>query len=209
MTCDRGQSAFLGRMTAGSTHELRNMLAIIKESAGLIGDSLGKTSGTVPAPGSLQRAVDRVNRQVARGVELLDTLNHLAHCPDQTEAATDLNREAACAVGLGQRIARQYGITLQLDPAAGEVSVQLDSLQLQMVLFAAVEFLFERCAEGSTITVRVTGGEQPTIELAPSGEAAGEETPGRWQQLCSLAADLQILVKRGGQGRVRIIGTHW
>ncbi len=206
MSCDRGQSAFLGRMTAGSTHELRNILAIIKESAGLIGDSLGRTSG-VPAPGGLQRAVDRVNRQVARGVELLDSLNHLAHCPDRAEAAADLNREAACVVGLGQRFTRQYGITLQLAPAAGEVSVQLDSLRLQMVLFAAVELLLERCTEGSTITVRVTGGDQPTIELGPSGEMSGE-TPGRWQQVCSLAADLQILMERGGQGKVRIIVAH-
>ena len=32
------EAAFLSEVTAGATHELRNVLAIIKESGGLIGD---------------------------------------------------------------------------------------------------------------------------------------------------------------------------
>ena len=45
---DKRQVAFFGRMTAGITHEMKNVLAIIKESSGLMQDcanTIQKTTG--------------------------------------------------------------------------------------------------------------------------------------------------------------------
>ena len=37
-TTENREAAFIGLITAGATHELRNVLAIVKESTGLIAD---------------------------------------------------------------------------------------------------------------------------------------------------------------------------
>ncbi len=222
MSCERDQAAFLGRLTAGATHELRNVLATIKESAGLISDCIAH-AGAVPAPERLQRSLARIDRQVVRGSELLGHLNHLAHCPDQAETVVDLVHEAECMVQLGQRVARQRAAVLQLAALGGEVSggevslrgsevslrgsevsLRVDSLRLQMVLLAALEVLLAQAGEGAAITVHVVAG-PPAVVLTAAGAVAQLEGSDAWQRLCELALSLPAEVDTGVPDGLRIV----
>ncbi|MEJ2186570.1 MAG: hypothetical protein P8Z36_11600, partial [Gemmatimonadota bacterium] len=108
---ETSRAAFVARLTAGATHELRNVLAIVKESAGLVQDLLAMGAS---ADGRADKALGRIETQVGRGAELLTSLNRLAHGLDRDEDAVDLGEAVEHAVVLCQRYARQRERALEV-----------------------------------------------------------------------------------------------
>jgi signal transduction histidine kinase len=150
------EAAFLAAMTASATHEVRNVLAIIKESAGLIGD-MAHASGErgVMDREKLFRALDRIETQVKRGADLLTNLNRLSHTLDHDLVTVDLGEEVEQMLFRGQRFARKRGQQVAAGGKTEDCTLTVNPLHLHMVLFAALERCLETMPEGSTVTVRV------------------------------------------------------
>ena len=111
---DLREAAFLGRITAAFTHEMKNVLAIIKESAGLMEDLLALSQeATFPQRDRFVRCLTTIAAQTKRGVELSGRLNRFAHSPDQDIATVDLNDILEQVVFLSGRFARLKGVTLR------------------------------------------------------------------------------------------------
>ncbi len=174
-TPDNTEAAFIGKVTASATHELRNVLAIIKESAGLIEDIVVSSDEQLESPNSdrLMRAVGRIRDQVARGADLLTSLNQFAHSPDHAEDHIELNQAIQQVSFLCQRKARQGRQFVQGQPADSSLTVVLNSLGLQMALCAAVECCLEQLPEGATVTVRPFR-HKDTPSLGFTAEVEGE-----------------------------------
>jgi C4-dicarboxylate-specific signal transduction histidine kinase len=168
-------AAFVAKITAGTTHEIRNVLAIIKESAGLITDVIHSLDGrALSNPDKVVRAVGRIDAQVSRGAALLANLNRFAHSLDRAQEAINLNQEVQQVEFLCQRLARQGRHQLQVQPGDRALPVGANPLWLQMALFAAVECCLDQLPEAGTVTVR-TGqqGDRPSLEfVAEAGEQA-------------------------------------
>lgn len=83
-------TAFMGKITAGVTHELQNVLAIIKESSGLMND-LVMISEEIPEDQKdrYHQIIRSMDNQVLRGGELLKSLNGLAHSTDGSRNDVD------------------------------------------------------------------------------------------------------------------------
>ena len=93
--------ALMGRMTAGMTHELKNVLAIIKECSGLLQDILGLSKGdTVPRREQIEKLASRIEAQVARGNDHLASLNWLAHSMSDRSTTVEINELASGIVTL-------------------------------------------------------------------------------------------------------------
>jgi C4-dicarboxylate-specific signal transduction histidine kinase len=148
------EAAFLAAMTASATHEVRNVLSIIKESAGLIEDlvRMSHERGRLDEE-KVQRAVGRIEAQVKRGADLLTNLNRLAHTLDEDVAAVDLQKEVEQVVFLCRRFARKKGHQVQEVATTGGASVTLNPLLLHMALFSAMQCCFQELPEGSAIEV--------------------------------------------------------
>jgi len=156
--------AFVGRITAGATHEFRNILAIVKESAGLIEDLvLVSGPGGAPDRETVLRAVARIEAQVGRGADLAGALNRLAHALEQPEEAVDLGREVEQAARLSERFVRRRERRLRLRPVAGDSFAKVNSLGLCMALVAAVDLCVQQVPEGGAVLVAV---ERPRGEPA-------------------------------------------
>ena len=193
------EAAFLATMTASATHEVRNVLAIIKESAGLIEDmiSLFVKKGTLDDQ-KISRAVERIDAQVKRGADLLTNLNRLSHTLDSDHAVLELGAEVEQVVFLSQRFARRRGHRIVVDPPEGGARVSVHPLHLHMALFAAVECCMDELPEGATITISVGSGDgRPAVEVrgvtedrAVVGPSDGEAWArvGEWTE--SLGAEL-------------------
>ena len=131
--------AFFGKITAGITHEMKNVLAIIRESAGLIEDLLSlspETSGTHRE--KIQKALGTVQNQVQRGVELTDRLNRFAHTPDHPTARIDLRDALEHLTALAQRFARLKQVLLRQTAPSDPIHLETRPLELQMALFHGV-----------------------------------------------------------------------
>jgi hypothetical protein len=201
-TTENREAAFIGKITASATHELRNVLAIVKESAGLIedivsaSDQLGSSS-----PDRLMRTVGRIKAQVKRGAELLTSLNRFAHSLDHAEEEIDLNEAVQHVSFLCRRIARQGKHVVQAQPVNDDLTVLANSLRLQMALYEAVECCLEQLPDGGTLNLHpVRHGDRPSFEF--NGAAGGEAVSlapteaAAWSRLAAVLNDLGASVER-------------
>lgn len=153
------EAEFIGRITASATHEMRNVLAIVKESAGLIEDLVhaSSRSGGTPYGDRILKATGRIDAQVARGAEIVTRLNRFAHSADASGGRVDLAEEAREVAFLAQRHARAKSQALEARTTGGPVWLSANSLHVQMGLFEAVAFCLGDLPEGATLEVRVDG----------------------------------------------------
>jgi hypothetical protein len=190
------EAAFLASITAGVTHEVRNVLAIIKESAGLVEDLVQACgdSGALDQE-KLSRATQRIELQVKRGAQILTNLNRLSHMFDREVDTLDLNEEVEFVVALAQRAARQSGRTIQAERGDLEASLRTNPLLFQMALFAAVECGLNMVPKGGSVVLR-SGDHHglPSVEIAGACEppAKLEEVRGAegWEKVVRLFGDL-------------------
>ncbi|MBF0508686.1 MAG: hypothetical protein HQK57_07155 [Deltaproteobacteria bacterium] len=196
--------AFFGKITAGITHEFKNVLAIIKESAGLMEDFL-LLSPTDSFP-YRQKFVDTmgiIKEQVGRGNALVAGLNQFAHSADQSRAEINLNDMMAQLVLVSARFTRLNGVTLKFRSFDRPVPLTTDPMRLEMTVFAGIESCLAYLSTGDTISVCPGwAGDRVIIEIICECTASGQAGVIRtlpasqdWAGLQTMAADLNGTVE--------------
>ena len=108
---------FFGKMTASISHEIKNVMAIINESAGLLEDySLMAEKGMPIDPERLKVVSDRIAAQIRRANGITTNMNSLAHSVDEFEKSVDIRETLALAVGLTGRFADMRSVILDFQP---------------------------------------------------------------------------------------------
>ena len=191
---------FFGKITAGSTHEMRNVLAIIRESSGLAQDLLALCpDAPLPHRDKFEKALSVIQKQVQRGSELSTHLNKFAHSTDNPEDRVDLYSAATHVAYLSQRFARLRNVALIVDPQPPlDLPVVVRHSRLLLALFACVDCCLEGLPPGSEMHVgaRKTDNGVSAYVTRKSGGGANppalEEllTAGRWGNLNELAGTL-------------------
>lgn len=181
------EAAFMGKITAGVTHELKNVLAIIKESAGLMQDLMALSGdASFPLRDKFSKVLTNIGDQVVRGVDLTGRLNTFAHLPDATMSGLDLNEVAHQVICLSQRLARLRGISVGVQPHERSVIIVTDPLKIQMLLFQCIELLVNIVGTGTTINLRPLqhGEGEATVEFSSTGN--NETSPDNAVDLAAL-----------------------
>lgn len=207
--------AFFGKITAGVTHELKNVLAIINESNGLMTD-LFAMAGDAPVPHRerLLRSIAKIDAQVRRGVDITTRLNRFAHSMDSDKSRVDLNEMVDLTAAMAQRFARLQNLELQVCPAEAPVYVWASRFYLQMALTRVIETCMGAMAQdgGGAVVLTVRGGKaacEICLECRPRGSEALDldgamATLSQWREFDAIAAELGITAHRsdeeGGQG---------
>ncbi len=195
------EAAFIAKITASTTHEIRNVLAIIKESAGLIGDLVRARSEARPLDQDrVIRAVDRVDAQITRGADILTNLNRFAHRLDHVTEQNDLNLEADQVAMLCKPFARQKGHTVEVEHGTDGLTVELNALCLHMAFCRAVDCCLEGMEEPGTVWMRTgRAGEAVSVEFTGEvGDTPVPSPPGaatNWGILEGLAQELGATVE--------------
>ncbi len=161
---------FIGKITASITHEIKNVLASIKELTGLM-DDLVSMSDDFPLKEKFQNVLPRILTQVGRGAELTKNFNTFSHVPDQKIAALDLGLAAEHLVFLCQRFGRQKNIDLIVSDSNTSVEIVTRPLQLYMGLFYTIEFLLNRMNNNGSIRI---GSEKQDDEIKINVICEGE-----------------------------------
>ncbi len=203
-TSPNREAAFIGKVTAAATHELRNALAIIKESAGLV-DDLVRMSSTQGPPDRerIFKALGRIDAQVGRGAQIVTNLNRVAHAPDHDVDSIDLDRQVHDVVFHAQRVARKKGQLLAAAPAQIGLPFRANPLHVQMAIYAAIETCLDELEDGAGMEVRAGAhGGRPSVDLiASSGGSphlAGDD--GAWRGLGDALERLGVSLERSGNG---------
>lgn len=177
------ETAFMGKITAGMTHELRNVLAIIKESAGLMEDLIRLGKGD---PAKYQekftRHLGKILTQVDRGTSLAGSLNKFAHTPDSRKAEIDMVELLNHMATLSRRPAQMKLVSLEVLPATPSPVVVNDPLALHLTVFTAMDVLLHLAPALKTITFHASAnGDRVHVDLTMEGSEA--ELSGRLGRL--------------------------
>ena len=150
----RKEVAFFGKITAGITHEIKNVLAIIQESSGLMEDILDiSENGTFPHKDKFIKSLNRIHGQIQRGIDITSRLNRFAHSPDHCPASLDLNEITEQMVLLASRFARLKNVVLESSPSDPPLIIKSDPVSLEMALFESIEILLNIIGSGGKITL--------------------------------------------------------
>lgn len=141
------ETAFVGKITAGVSHEFMNVLAIINERSGLIEDLLALDDTSFPYREKLAKTLATIREQVKRGIEISDRLNRFAHSMDEPTALLKVDEFLYQIVFLMKRLARLRKIQLTVIPAEPSPTLHTDPFRLQMVLSACLEYCMNRTAD--------------------------------------------------------------
>ena len=190
------EMAFLGKIAASMTHEIKNTYAIILESSGLLSDLLTfHQEGPFPYKEKFHKVLGSINDQVNRGVVLATRFNQFAHRMDEPLASVNSADLMELAVALMQRLARRRVIELKALAPDRDVSLRSDPFRLLLVLASVIEQLADALESGGKIILQAPPAPQGvTIFL----EAQGTYKPG-WEALMEdLFASLKDFLKALG-----------
>ncbi|MBU0908726.1 MAG: hypothetical protein KKA54_11285 [Proteobacteria bacterium] len=166
------QLEFFGRILAGFTHDLKNHLAIIKESNGLITDmiDMGRITDEALAL-KLQKITTSIQRRVVQATDMANNLNGFAHRQDTPFSTFQVNDLLAEELTFLRRFSRLREIDLKIELREGLPAIHNNPSMVQYVVFKLYTMALKRVKNRSLLEIisgEQNGGVQITFGL--SGE---------------------------------------
>jgi len=182
---------FFGKMSASISHELKNVLAIINENAGLLEDfCLMADRGIAFNPERLKTMSAAVKNQINRADVILKNMNRLAHSIDATFTMVALNEIIELLLALTGRFAAMRGVTVKSNLPPQPVIISTSPYFLMNLGWRCLDFAMD------------AGGPQKLVELAI--EVAADGTRIRFRQLAGLTK--AMLESFPGEREKRLLG---
>lgn len=163
------QLLFISKMLAGFTHEVKNYLAIINESVGLIGDmiKMGKLSQKdVPEYLEIIRSLEE---QIEKTNAHFKYLNRFAHRMDHSVSNYSINECLEELIALLNRFANQQKIILEKDFQEGIPQIENNPSLIQFVVFSLIDEKLKKYSKNSKITVQTAFADK-TLNVKISSE---------------------------------------
>ena len=153
---------FFGKISASISHELKNVLAIINENAGLLEDLTLMADRGVPLdPARLNAMAEGVKKQIGRADTIIGNMNRFAHSADQTITTVDLAQTIELAMAVTARFAAMKGIKIDLQLPNNPVALQTAPFFLMNLVWLCLEFAMS------------AGGDEKQIEVAAEAAQDG------------------------------------
>ena len=132
---------FFGRISASISHEIKNVLAIVNENAGLLEDlTLMADRGKPIDPARLKIMAATLKKQVGRADGIIMNMNRLAHSIDQTVTTADLDQTIELVIALTDRFAAMRGVKVDLQLPANPLTIKTAPFYLMNLLWLCLDF---------------------------------------------------------------------
>ena len=132
---------FYGIITASVSHEIKNVLAIINENAGLLEDLTSMADRGQPlVPARLKMMATALQKQIGRANEILNNMNRFAHSIDETVAEVDLNQTIELFMALADRFTVMRGVKVDLMLPENPVTIPTAPFFLLNLLWLCLDF---------------------------------------------------------------------
>jgi signal transduction histidine kinase len=163
--------AFFGEVTASMSHELGNVLAILKELSGLSGDLLAASGRGRPLDTArLADLVARMDRSLRRGEDDLRQLNRFAHSVDTSGDSTDLGDTVDRLIVLCRRLADMRRVQIVRGAPGGPVTARGHPFDVFHAAFRCLDAALAASPRDGSLTVGAT-----TVDGTPQIVFAGGE----------------------------------
>ncbi len=165
------QLRFVGKIIAGFTHEIKNRLAIINESAGLMGDMMriGKSaennaSEYIEIIRSIEDEIEKTNTQFRY-------LNRFAHRMDTKLSVFSINECLEELTALLRRFANQKKMDIEHNFQEEIPKIRSNPSILQLLVFAFTEEIMTKFDKETRIIVKTEHTDNAVlIRITPEGK---------------------------------------
>jgi signal transduction histidine kinase len=135
---------FFGKMSASISHEIKNVLAIINENAGLLEDlTLMAENGNPIDMERFKTVAVKIRAQVGRADGIVKNLNRFAHSSDDILGEIDLNDLLRFVVVLSDRFAAMADVSFEHMEADRQLPLNTSPFILQNLLWLCIAFAVE------------------------------------------------------------------
>jgi signal transduction histidine kinase len=143
---------FFAKMSASISHDIKNVLAVINENAGLLDDfCLMAEKGKALDPVRLKRLAGDLKSQIRRGDQIITTLNKFAHSADGETMPVDLGELLELLSALSLRSASMRGVRLEVHPPAASMRVTTSPFMLLNLLWLCLDYAMAAAGSGKRI----------------------------------------------------------
>jgi len=143
---------FFGKVSASIAHEIKNVLAIINENAGLLEDlSYAAQRGSTIDPERLNRACRQFTKQIQRADGIMKNMSHFAHSVDEFDRQINLYELTALVANLAGRLAAMRKLTIQVTPPPTPLIFFGNPFLLQNLIWLCLEFAFTATDNNGTL----------------------------------------------------------
>jgi C4-dicarboxylate-specific signal transduction histidine kinase len=144
-----------GMISAAVSHDLKNVLAIVNESAGLLDDlALRAAKGIEIPPDRLGTATARILKQVKRGDAVLKNLNRFAHTTDAPILQGNVAETVVLMIDLAARQAAMKEVTFAASPAAAAMTTCL--VYFEACIYLLLRHIIDTLPRKETVDIAVS-----------------------------------------------------
>jgi len=148
---EQREIALIGKIAAGMTHEMKNVLAIINESAGLVQDIFIASDNTSKYTDRVERALNSIKKQIDKGADISTKFNKFAHSMDEPDSHVTANEIIEQVVFLMHRFADQKQIELLSKALRKDKRFSTNPVRLIIALCTYVDFYLSELSEAKKI----------------------------------------------------------
>lgn len=145
---------FFGQISASISHEIKNVLAIINENAGLLEDlTLMADRGKPIDPARLVKMAATIKKQIGRADDIIKNMNSFAHSIDQTVTTVDLKEIVELIIALTARFAAMKNVQVDLQLPQNPLKIRTAPYRLMNLLWLCLDFSMDASGELKQIEV--------------------------------------------------------
>jgi C4-dicarboxylate-specific signal transduction histidine kinase len=147
---------FFGEMAASVSHEIKNVLAIINENAGLLQDMLGMHEKGMPlSPERLSRLAQSIARQVSRGDGIVKGMNRFAHSADDAKEKVDVGALVQFMTRLAGRLIGMQGQPPNIQTPEESLTVTVNRFFLENLVWRCLCQAMAACPADKAVSICV------------------------------------------------------
>ncbi|MGB5748517.1 MAG: hypothetical protein WBM69_16170 [Desulfobacterales bacterium] len=151
---------FFGKISGSISHELKNVMAIVNENAGLLEDlTVMAERGRLLDPARLKLMAATVQKQVGRAEEILNNMNRFAHTIDVTVAEVDLNQTIELIMALTDRFMVMRGVKVDLQLPNRPLKIPTAPYLLINLLWLCLDFAMSASGDDKRVGLVVEEAE--------------------------------------------------
>jgi hypothetical protein len=161
--------AFFGKVNASISHELKNVMAIIAETAGLLGDLSEMARGGTPIdPDMLASSTDSIIEEIQRGFTTIRQMNRFAHSVDTPVVSVDLMEILDLVRNLSGYLSFAGKTSLVTGTAVAPMALTCPFI-LQAIIYQAVVQAFQNTGPRSKLDISIQSKNESTWRILLDG----------------------------------------
>jgi len=147
---------FFGEMTASVSHEIKNVMAIINENAGLLEDMVAMNRQGAPFPAErIEKLAQSVARQIGRADDIIQSLNRFAHSADHARETVDVGETVQFMMNLTSRLIMMRGARFDFTAPEKPVTTAANRFFLAYLVWRGMAAAMEMGQADRSIRMRV------------------------------------------------------